>query len=71
MEQLSARINSLSPSNPTGSVYTREELKGLAEVIARHPKMYVITDEIYEHINFVGGHESIALIDQAHHYIGQ
>lgn len=49
-----------SPSNPTGSVYTREELKALAGVIARHPRVYVIADEIYEHINFVGGHESIA-----------
>ncbi|MEZ5069648.1 MAG: pyridoxal phosphate-dependent aminotransferase [Bacteroidales bacterium] len=48
-----------SPSNPTGSVYTREELAGLAKVIAKHPGVYVIADEIYEHINFVGGHESI------------
>ena len=53
-----------SPSNPTGSVYTREELAGLAEVIARHPGIYVIADEIYEHINFVGGHESIAQFDE-------
>jgi len=53
-----------SPSNPTGSVYTREELKALAEVIARHPGIYVIADEIYEHINFVGGHESIAQFDE-------
>ena len=53
-----------SPSNPTGSVYTREELKGLAEVIARHPGIFVIADEIYEHINFVGGHESIAQFDE-------
>jgi aspartate aminotransferase len=53
-----------SPSNPTGSVYTRDELKALAEVIARHPKVYVITDEIYEHINFVGGHESIAQFEE-------
>ena len=49
-----------SPSNPTGSVYSRDELSALAEVIARHPQVFVITDEIYEHINFVGGHESIA-----------
>jgi aspartate aminotransferase len=49
-----------SPSNPTGSVYTREELRAIAEVLARHPKVFIITDEIYEHINFVGGHESIA-----------
>jgi len=53
-----------SPSNPTGSVYTREELKGLAEVIAKHPGIFVIADEIYEHINFVGGHESIAQFDE-------
>ena len=44
-----------SPSNPTGSVYTREELKGLAEVLARHPQVLVIADEIYEHILYTGG----------------
>src|SRR5574344_1369269 len=49
-----------SPSNPTGSVYSKEELKGLADVIAKHPNIYVIADEIYEHINYVGKHESIA-----------
>ena len=49
-----------SPSNPTGSVYTKEELKGLADVLACHPQVYVIADEIYEHINYVGRHESIA-----------
>ncbi len=49
-----------SPSNPTGSVYTKEELKALADVIAEHEEIFVIADEIYEHINFVGGHESIA-----------
>jgi len=49
-----------SPSNPTGSVYTKEELAGLAEVLAKNPHVYVIADEIYEHINFVGGHQSIA-----------
>ncbi len=49
-----------SPSNPTGSVYSREELQGLAEVILRHEDMYVVADEIYEHINYVGRHESIA-----------
>lgn len=49
-----------SPSNPTGSVYSKEELKGLAEVLARHPHVYIIADEIYEHINYVGKHESIA-----------
>jgi aspartate aminotransferase len=49
-----------SPSNPTGSVYTKAELKGLAEVLARHPQVYIIADEIYEHINYIGHHESIA-----------
>ena len=49
-----------SPSNPTGSVYTKEELRGLADVIARHERVIVLADEIYEHINYVGKHESIA-----------
>ncbi|MBO7160093.1 MAG: pyridoxal phosphate-dependent aminotransferase, partial [Paludibacteraceae bacterium] len=49
-----------SPSNPTGSVYSKEELQGLAEVLAKYPNVYVIADEIYEHINYVGKHESIA-----------
>ena len=49
-----------SPSNPTGSVYSKEELKALAEVIARHERIIVLADEIYEHINYVGKHESIA-----------
>lgn len=49
-----------SPSNPTGSVYSREELEGLAAVIARHPNIIVIADEIYEHINYIGAHQSIA-----------
>ena len=49
-----------SPSNPTGSVYTKEELKGLADVIAKYPNIIVLSDEIYEHINYVGKHESIA-----------
>ena len=49
-----------SPSNPTGSVYSKEELAGLAAVLAKHPQVYVIADEIYEHINYVGAHESIA-----------
>ena len=43
-----------SPSNPTGSVYTQEELKGLADVLAKHPQVIVIADEIYEHINYIG-----------------
>ena len=49
-----------SPSNPTGSVYSREELAGLAAVIAKHERVIVIADEIYEHINYIGKHQSIA-----------
>ncbi len=49
-----------SPSNPTGSVYTKEELAGLAEVIKKHEDLFVLADEIYEHINYMGKHESIA-----------
>jgi aspartate aminotransferase len=49
-----------SPSNPTGAVYSREELADLARVLAKHPRVIVISDEIYEHINYVGKHESIA-----------
>lgn len=49
-----------SPSNPTGSVYSKDELKALAEVIRKHPDIMVMSDEIYEHINFVGGVTSIA-----------
>lgn len=52
-----------SPCNPTGSVYTKEELKALAEVIAKYPDVYIISDEIYEHINFCGGHQSFAQFD--------
>lgn len=48
-----------SPSNPTGSVYTKEELHALAKVIAKHPNITIISDEIYEYINYVGKHESI------------
>ena len=51
------------PCNPTGSVYSRDELRGLAEVIARHPNLFVISDEIYELINFDCHHESIAQFD--------
>ena len=49
-----------SPCNPTGSVYSRDELQALADVVARHPNIYVISDEIYELINFDCHHESIA-----------
>lgn len=49
-----------SPSNPTGGVYSKEELAGLAEVFKKHPQVFIISDEIYEYINYVGQHESIA-----------
>lgn len=49
-----------SPSNPTGSVYSKDELESLAEVIKKHDDLYVLADEIYEHINYTGRHESIA-----------
>ncbi|KAA6304814.1 Aspartate aminotransferase, partial [termite gut metagenome] len=48
-----------SPSNPTGSVYSKDELAGLAAVLAKHSQIISIADEIYEHINYVGKHESI------------
>lgn len=66
-EQLEAAITTktrllilCSPSNPTGSVYSKAELEGLANVIKRHEDLFVLADEIYEHINYVGKHESIA-----------
>ncbi|MEX1000931.1 MAG: pyridoxal phosphate-dependent aminotransferase [Crocinitomicaceae bacterium] len=66
-EQLESAITEKShlmvfsnPCNPTGSAYTREELEKLAAVIARHPQLYVISDEIYEHINFEGKNVSLA-----------
>jgi aspartate aminotransferase len=49
-----------SPCNPSGAVYSREELEGLAGVFRNHPEVFIISDEIYEYINFVGKHESIA-----------
>ncbi len=49
-----------SPSNPTGSVYNKKELRALANIILKHDNLYVLADEIYEHINYVGRHESIA-----------
>ncbi len=49
-----------SPSNPTGGFYSRQELSALADVFRKHPQVYIISDEIYEYINFVGQHESIA-----------
>lgn len=52
-----------SPCNPSGSVYNRDELTALAEVLKKHPKIFVVADEIYEHINFSGNFCSIASID--------
>ena len=49
-----------SPSNPTGSVYSKAELEALSEVIKKHEDLFVLADEIYEHINYIGHHESIA-----------
>ena len=49
-----------SPSNPTGSVYSKEELAALADVLRKHPDVFVLADEIYEHINYIGKHHSIA-----------
>ncbi len=53
-----------SPCNPTGSFYSREELAGLAEVFKRHPQVFIISDEIYEYINYTGQHESIAQFEE-------
>ncbi|MDR0421706.1 MAG: pyridoxal phosphate-dependent aminotransferase [Proteiniphilum sp.] len=52
-----------SPSNPTGSVYTEPELAAIVRVLEKHPQVYVIADEIYEHINYIGQHVSIAQFD--------
>jgi aspartate aminotransferase len=52
-----------SPCNPTGSVYSKSELEGLAKVFEKHPDIYILSDEIYEHINFGDQHESIAQFD--------
>ena len=52
-----------SPSNPTGAVYSKEELKALADVILRHEDVLVVSDEIYEHLNYVGAHASIASVE--------
>lgn len=53
-----------SPCNPSGAVYSKEELAALAEVFKKHPGIYILSDEIYEYINFVGKHESIAQFDE-------
>ncbi len=66
-EELEEKINSntklimfSSPCNPSGSVYSKDELESISKVMERHPHVYVMCDEIYEHINFVGKHESLA-----------
>ena len=66
-DQLKAAITSktkliilCSPSNPTGSVYTKDELEALAKVVLEHNNLFVLSDEIYEHINYIGCHASIA-----------
>lgn len=55
-----------SPCNPSGTVYNLEELKAFAEVFERHPQVFIISDEIYEHINFNGKHHSIASFESIH-----
>ena len=69
-EQLEAAITDKSkvflfssPCNPSGSVYNKAELEALAVVFRKHPQIFIISDEIYEYINFVGNHESIAQFD--------
>ncbi|MCI5817599.1 MAG: pyridoxal phosphate-dependent aminotransferase [Prevotella sp.] len=69
-QQLEAAITSktkmiilCSPSNPTGSVYSSSELEALAEVIKKHEDLFVLADEIYEHINYTGKHSSIAQVE--------
>lgn len=52
-----------SPNNPTGTVYSKDELAALAKVFEKHPQIFILSDEIYEHINFVDKHESIAQFD--------
>ena len=58
-----------SPCNPSGSIYTREELKGLVDVFAKHPNIIIISDEIYEYINFCSCHESIAQFPEMHNRV--
>ena len=52
-----------SPGNPSGVIYTREELEGLAQVLRKHPNIFILSDEIYEHINYMGQHVSFAQIE--------
>ena len=55
-----------SPCNPSGSVYSREDLKGLVDVFKKHPSVYILSDEIYEHINYQGNHASIAEFEEVY-----
>lgn len=58
-----------TPCNPSGSMYSQAELKGLADVLAKHPNVFVISDEIYEYINFVGKHQSLAQFDNVYNQV--
>ncbi len=58
-----------TPCNPTGSVYSKEELKDLADVLKKYPHIVVISDEIYEHINFIGKHESLAQFPEVYNQV--
>lgn len=58
-----------SPCNPTGSLYSKEELRSLADVIVKYPNLIVLSDEIYEHINFVGKHQSLAQFDDVYEQV--
>jgi aspartate aminotransferase len=58
-----------TPCNPSGTVYTKSELEKFAAVIAAHPEMFVISDEIYEHINFIGKHESLAQFENVRNQV--
>ncbi len=58
-----------SPCNPTGSLYSKEELRSLADVVVKHKEIIVISDEIYEHINFVGKHQSLAQFEDVYEQV--
>jgi aspartate aminotransferase len=58
-----------TPCNPTGSVYTKEELQDLANVLVKHPQIIALSDEIYEHINFIGKHESLAQFPEVYNQV--
>ncbi|MFY7668985.1 MAG: pyridoxal phosphate-dependent aminotransferase [Crocinitomicaceae bacterium] len=58
-----------TPCNPTGSVYTKEELKDLADVLVQYPQVVALSDEIYEHINFIGKHESFAQFPEIYNQV--